>query len=465
MQLRDLRWCLLAVFLVGDAICQAVLGPLPIGFHLLTAADLTACAILLSRLSKSPARTIWVWITLLLLLDAYFVRMYWFVYHFDHPAYINTYFLELRWVTRSRILSGYAWSTVGFVLFCLTASAVITFTPATGPRSSASPGRTVTSLWTGLVIFATLSYLLASVLQFRAGFGLRGVAPPSLPFHLGTVVLLARQQVIPALLVLALWVFDTRDRLWTMTTLGAIFACAIIDTLISASRGDLLTLTGPVFVLWIVTGRFSRRRISALAIVVVCALLLVPITSAYRNKRLGDTGSPGSGSVSWGALAQSAVFLGNRIGDGGVDAVWGSLDHKGDLSVERALTYLRPGHLNDYYTRQVVGVSDPNDHRDAGMFGAFVLIGGAAGLCVLTVALVLLLSSAWMFLSRLRTWPVALALASASFAEIAIDSTDVFLTLVKLAIPVIACEIVYRRLARPQARLQAEAPLHVPSTT
>jgi hypothetical protein len=459
---RDLRWFILGVFLVGFVVCESVLGSLGFQFVALTLVDAGACAVLLSRLGGPLRRTLWAWIGLILLLDGYFVRMYWFVYHLNQPVYINRYYAELRWVTRARILAAYPWASAGFVTFCLLAS----FALSLGPTKSVTQRRSrepALATWTQLVLAMFLLYMLASLLQYRVGYGVRGVANPSLPAHLGTIVTLLREVLIPGILVLALWVFDGRDRRWTFVTLFLIFTCGVVDSLLSTSRGELILFTAPVFVLWAMTGRFSSGRKTALIVVLLSALVLVPIVSAFRVQRITGGASSAGSPTSVESVTQSAFFFVDRIGTGGIEAIWYALDKKGSPSISRTIHFLQPHVFTNYYTTEIVGVQTANDYRSSGMFGAFILIGSSLLLILGSIVVVGLISGLWRGLTRLECWPVALSLASVTVSLIYADPTGALFTVVKLLIEVFTCEFVYRRLAKPvlRARTRRLAPTGV----
>ena len=441
-----MRWLLLLLFLVGFITCQNVLGDLGVGFFALTCLDTAACALLLSRFEAPLEQTLWAWIGLILILDAYFARMFWIVNHLNQAAYINRNYYDIRWVTRDRILAGYPWASAGFLVFCIAASAALTL-PHQPPTTRQRPLRSVALVpWTRLVVGVFLVYLVASLLQLRLGYGIRGVANPSLPFRLGTLIAFLREEVVPSVLVLAVWIFDKRNRRWTNITLILLFVSGVLDSLLSTSRGELLLFTVPVFALWGLTSRFTPPRKWALATVLIAAAVLVPLVSAERVQRISGTSGTGP-TISLDTLTQSAFFLGDRAGSGGIEAIWYSLDHKGTPSVARTLSYLRPYTFTRYYTYTVVGIRTNNDYRSSGMFGAFIIIGSGAVLVALTLCVVLLIVSLWILLRRLRTRPVALALATVTVALIIVDPTGAVLTIPKLLIAVGVCEVLYRRLA------------------
>jgi hypothetical protein len=454
MRKRDARWLILGVFLVGFVICQDVLGSLGSTFTALTVLDAAACAILLTRLGGPLRRTFWAWLGLVLMLDGYFLRMYWFVYHLNNPVYINKYYSELRWVTKARILAAYPWASAGFITFCLLTSVALSVGLGDPETLSRRQRRPALPAWTQLVLMLFLLYLLASLLQYRVGYGVRGVANPSLPLHLGTIVTLLREDLIPGLLVLSLWIFDGRDRRWTVVTLSLIFTCGVVDSLLSTSRGELILFTAPVFVLWAMTGRFTRQRKASLAVVLVAALVLVPIVSAFRVQKITGTASSTTNPTSVESVTQSAFFFVDRIGTGGIEAVWYALDHKGAPSVTQTLHFLRPHVFTNYYTSEIVGVQAANDYRSSGMFGAFIIIGSGLILILGTLTVVALLTGLWRALMRLDCWPVALSLASVTVALIYADPTGALAAILKLMIEVVACEVIYRRLAKPTSSSQ-----------
>jgi hypothetical protein len=447
VRLGPLRWGLPGLFLIGYVVCDRAIGPLEPSFAMLTALNAAALLLLLSRLSGPLQYTLWVWSALAVFITGTFLKMYWFAWHLNSPGYINSTFVELRWVDSVRIHDGYRWATLGFTVFCISATfALLWTTRVSTPVQEREDHYFRSNTALQMVIGLMLSYLLLSLLQLKLNYGVLGVNNPVLPGRVGTVLTFARQQAIPALLLLAVWLFDQTRR-----TLAAIPACflvaaAVIDALVSTSRGSVLALSAPLVLLWLMTGRLDRGRRPAVALIALTGVILFPIVTASRQAKLNPGSVGPTGIPSFQALVDSSFFIVTR--PSGIEGVWYSQDNTGRFTTERTLKYLRPGALTTYYTRTIVRVPGTSDFRAPGLIGALMIIGGSAGVVVLMAATMLGLGAMWSALSRLQTWPVALALAGPAVAIFVSGGVFDFLSLVKVVLQAALCEVIGRRLVR-----------------
>lgn len=445
LNLSGARWALCCVFLLGYLASERSLGPLNSSFLVLTVLNTTALAMLLTRLSAPLEKTLWVWSCLLVLLTGLFLKMFWFAWNIDAPQYINANFPELRWVDRERVLSAYPWATLGFVTFCVAAAACLTWSRHLNPPVGPKGRRELVGASIHIVVLLTILYLASSLVQLRLGYGLLGANNPVLPGRLGTFLTFFRQSAVPGLLLLCLWVLDRSKPGWARFTAMSIVGTGLIDALISTSRGSLPYLAAPILLLWVLTNRLSRQRKVALIAVALIAVVLFPILSASRYRRITQSGGEKSGSPSVKEIVDSAFFIVTR--PSGAEGVWYGVDHRGEFTPSRVLTFLRPGAMTTYYTRNIVGVRQANDNRAPGIIGALMILGGAAGVVVMMIGLVFTLQGLWAVFRRLQCWPVALALAAPAFAVFFSGGLD-FILLSKLCLQVVGCEIVYRKLLK-----------------
>lgn len=448
---RQWRWLLLLVFPLGYLVLQQELGHLAPSILLLTVANTAACALLLARLGAPLRETLWAWMTLIILLNGYFLRMFWFTHKLDSPSYINRQYFEIRWVTGDRIIAGYPWVTLGFVTICVAMTAVLTVTSKgrqnapvrADVRRGPSSGPIVP-----LVVGTFLAFLASSLLQLYLGYGVLGLANPVLPYRLGSMLTLFQQNVAPAVLLLAMWMFDERGSKWANICAAMIFACGLIASLASTSRGLVLLLAVPVLFVWMFTGRLTRGRKAAIGLLAVFAFALYPFLSGLRAERLDQSSGGQSLGLSVDEVIQAGITLASRVGDGGVDGVWYVLDEPGRFSASRALAYLKPGALVDHYTVSVVRVRSANDFRPPGFIGALMIMGGGNGIVVYGTVLIVALGLLWRRLSRLRTWPVILALSASTVGVFIGGGAMDFFLFVKLGAQATACEFLYRKFIR-----------------
>lgn len=457
------RILVLGCFLPGYFAVNHSFGGASPSFILLTLLNMAACALLLSRLTGPLRDTLWVWVSLVIILDGYFLRPAWFIWKFNSPGYVNQYYPEIRWVTPARILDGYPWITLGFVSFCVAVcAALLLFSSKRTPTEE--PGRThalrpATALHVAVVTF--LVYVFSAFVQLSLGYGVLGAPRPSLPLGIGSALTLFQRHLGPALMLLCIWVLDrTRPELANFVV-GLQAVWALIEGLISTSRGGILLFLTPIFFLFLFTGRLTRKRKAATVVALLCTFALLPYLSTLRNERVGLSTTPAKPTLSVDDVVESAFFVVSRIGAGGSDGVWWSLDHVGPPSLSRVVSFMRPGALTHYYTNSVVRVSLANDYRSAGMFASAMIAAGGLGVLVLLSVQFLLIGRAWSLLQSLSSAPVALSISGFWIAAFVASGAFEFLFFVKVGIALVVAEMVYRKLLRaplPSRRITAVAP-------
>lgn len=457
-----LPWVFALGILVNHVVLDWAIGPLGPSFFVLTLVNVTACLLLVKRLTGPVARTLWVWPILVYMLIGYFFNATRFALHLNAPGYINTYYPELRWVTRERIIEGYPWTTLGFVTFCIVASAALrAFKPVVSGGDATAHQRVAERRVFHVMVAAAALFAAVTLVQVRVGYGVLGASNPSLPFRAGSFITLYQRTFAPVVLLLAVWVFDSlggrRANLAALLVVG----CGVLDSYASTSRGTLLGTAAPVFFLWLLTKRFTPRRKAGVAALLLVSVALFPVLSTARSERL--TGEPGSTTEDPlpVALVSSALNVVTRVGAGGADGLWPALDHRGNFSIESSGRLLLPGRLGSYFTQTVVGVRTPNDFRTPGVLASLVILGAAAGVVAGIMVMVPLCGLLWARVSRLRTAPVSLALAVTAIV-VFFQSLDA-VVLVKLLIQVCACEFVYRKVFVLPHRDAEPAPAPAPA--
>lgn len=450
MAVRRARWALLGIFPLVYVVVTTSLRPSGGSLLPLTVLNALACGLLLSRLGGPARKNLWAWVPLVVFLDGYFLKMAWFSSKLDSPYFVDVNYPELRWVTPARILSAYPTLTVGFVTFCVVASAFLMVGGSRARKEDALPEFRVNNAL-HLAVIVTLLYALATMAQYRLGYGFAGVANPVVPFHLGTVLTFFRRNLAPGLLLVGVWAFDRTHPARANLLAVVLLACGVVDGLISASRGSAFYFVGPVFVLWILTKRFTLRRVGVASAALALTVVLIPTITSLRIRSINK--SPGEVLIAptVKSFTDSSIAALGRVAAGGIDGIWYALDAKPPgLSFARLSAFLKPRALTTFYTYSLVHVRAANDFRAPGIMGAFVVIGGGTGLVVLMVVLIALLHTAWAVLSRVRAWPVALALGSLTIFGFVTDGTLDVMLFVKLFLVVGACEVVYRAwLAKP----------------
>lgn len=444
--LRSARWLVLGVFPILYIVSLHSLGPLSPWFAVLTLVNALACAVLLTQLGRPASRALWAWIGLAVFLDGDFFKMMVLARRLNDPDYIASLYPELEWLTRQTLLHGYSWMTLGFVTYCVVAA--LTLSRPARPRVSSLPDRARVLLRADFTLdmaaLVFLAYLLATLLQVKSGYGVLGAGNQGLSGPIGAVLTLYRRYLTPALLLLALWIFDRRNPLLAGLVTLSILVAGVVDAFATNSRGSVIAFMAPVLLLFLLTRRFTAPRRAFIAGAAIAVVVLFPIISAIRF----HTGSATDG--------RSVPALHELVGSGtvvlarvqGAEGVWFGLPFGGTpLGLSRTVRFLRPPTMRNYYTYSVVGVTEPNTFEAPGLIGAFMIIGGAGGVIVLMSGFVLLVDLGWTRIAKsFETWPVALALSASYLLGFVSEGTLLLGELVKLGLVIVTVELVYTRL-------------------
>lgn len=445
MKLMATRWAILGVFLLVEGVALQTLD-VGLAFTALTLINLGACAVLLFRLRGPAQRTVWAWTMLGIFLVGYFLKMAWFAPKVAQPFRLARNYPELGSLTADRLIRAYPWVTLGFASFCLTAAVTLGRRRSQPPPSPVASPRAIRANGAmHLAIGVTLVYGIATVIQFWLQYGVLGAANPTLPLGLGSALTLFRKSLAPALLLLAVFVFDGSKPANTRTMVGLLLGMACVESLVSTSRAAILLATAPVFFLWLFTNRLTRARRLGSLLVALFVVMLFPVISSLRLARL-NLSDNAPVVISVGALVENASLVVNRITAGGIDGVWQSIGHTGEPSIQRTASFLRPRSMIETFTTDVVGVSTPNDYRAPGVLGGLMIIGGEFAVACGMVMVTLIIYRMWTRLRRLETAPVALALMTSTTAVFMTTGGLEYLLFIKLAAVIVLLEIVYRKL-------------------
>jgi hypothetical protein len=386
----------------------------------------------------------------------------------DDPAYIASLYPEIEWLTRETLLHGYSWMTLGFVTYCVAAAAALSRSsrPRAAPQPSASTVRLRRDLTFDLAAAVFLVYLLATLLQVKSGYGVLGASNRGLSGPVGALLTLYRRYLTPALLLLALWIFDKRKPMLARLVIGAVLLAGVIDAFATSSRGSLVTFMLPVFLLFILTRRLTPARRAFVAGTVVAVIVLFSIISAIRFNSTSANAAGGSVPSVQKLVGSGTVVLARVQG---AEGVWFGLPFaETGLSLSRTVHFLRPPTMRNYYTYSVVGVTKANTFEAPGLIGAFMIIGGAGGVILFMAVFVFLVARGWSRIARtFETWPVALALTGSYLVGFIGEGTLLLGDLVKLLLVIFVCETLYTRLLgrRKVRRANGEhtAPAHRPA--
>ena len=410
----DLRWGVLLPFLIPFLDVESPFFLAAPGVLGLSAASAAACAFLLSRLAGPPGRSLWAWVILLVFVQGYYVKSYWFARIVQTPGFMLVNH-ELYWLSADQIAAGLVPITWAFCTFCVVAWVLLGPVP-TEVATAEEPPPSDESRALSLIALATAVGFAAGAVQWYLGFGVMGVENDPLPLRLDTIIVRTRAELVPGLIYLGIWSVD-RSRRWTTWAVaaGSLLLMAGLDTVLSTSRGSFARYGLPVLFLWLLTGRLTARRAAFVALTLLLTLALHPVASALRAQRMSES-MVARGGEELDAADGSTLFtlgvLASRVG--GAEGVWyvaGRMDEGVDAArVVDHLSGALPIHV--YHTRAIVGLPAIVDFRSPGLLGGLMLLGGRAWWLWLLAGYAAAVRLGWGGLSRLRTAAVARSIAA-----------------------------------------------------
>jgi hypothetical protein len=450
------RWVLLVIFLepVFDPISPFTLADGYAGLVGLMFVSMAACALLLSRLDRPMGETLWAWVLLGLFLRGYYLKSFGMAWKVIEPGFQQPN-PELDWVSIHTIAAGFRYITPAFAVVCVASWLAL----GARRRSSRPPAAAAENLGRKSIELAVGAVMLAAgvgLMQAWLGIGIMGVDYQRLPFRLDTVLFRLRTDIAPPLILLTIWMTDrSRSRGTRLVVLAAPLALALVDCIVTTSRGSFVKLGLPVFFLWLVSGRLTWRRAQLLAVIGAITFLLYPFATALRWVRMQGTGLnwqavATAAGVAWGedavgSFSANTELAADRIG--GADGVWFAMGDMPDgIDVGRIMSHLFVEPVHVYFTREVVGIVTPADLRAPGLVGLAMLLGGVPGVILIPAAFVGAIRLLWASLSRLRTAPVALSFVSMTLILIVMEGTLTLGLVVTPLIGVGVTEWVYRKL-------------------
>jgi len=461
MRLLPFRWLLLLVFVFEMLDPEANLPNVSGSFIWLTLLALLACALLLTLLDQPLEKTLWVWVILFVFIVGDFLKVFLVGRYLYSPEFMLQYFPELRWLSIDVVANSYVWIVFAFTLFCVTGWVLLSVKSAGKASRIASLNRAeIASTRALLLLIAVfLLTLVAGALQASLGLGVLGTDVTSvgrLPLGLDTLITRFITDVSPAILLIGIWAFDvpTTQRKWLLA-MAFLGAGALMYTVLSTSRGGLVRYAVPVFLLWLLTDRFTRSRKVTIALVLIMTVLIYQFVSALRYERVTSVADiPGAVSIvlenqqgSNGNLVESVtptimhfVF---RIS--GAEGVWYASNALPDkFQLDRAFQIVFVDRMSVYYTRSIVGVLTEGDFRAPGIVGAFMLLGGTVALGVLLLVYLLGTNLLWTWASKLKSAPVALALTGSALVFFTSEGGLVIPNIVSLLFSIALCELLFR---------------------
>lgn len=420
-----------------------------------------ACALLLTRLQRTPRQSLWAWVILLVFIQGYFVKSYCSAAIVGTPEFA-AHFVELRWLNLARIMDCYPYCAYAFTAFCGTAWLLMGI-PETSRSVSESESeseeeekrRTIPG---AIRLFLFVAWLagIATILQAILGIGVMGSDAARLPFRMDTVIFRFRSDLTPAIICLVFWIIDKSKerRIWILVVTTWVLL-TFSDSVITASRSSFVRFGLPIIALWLLSGRLTRYRLGFMCGIALATILLFPFISAIRLIRMQESVgvieafemsvlSGGEASSTSDGYSDVFVIFSRVVG---VDGMWYAVDRmpKG-LDFDMIIRHLFVEPLSMYFTRDIVGVVAQNDFRSPGLVGFFMLMASFEWVLFFIVLYILGVYCLWVFASRLKVAPVALAIIADGVLHFTMEGTMIVQNFISLFASIAMVSFLYRYL-------------------
>lgn len=465
---KNLRWLVLLVFFIPLLDIESpLLQYYGSSIIPLTIVSLLACTLLLIRLDRPISQTLWYWAILFIFLVGYYIKTFWFGFNVDP--------LELflsdtgRYVTYNDIAQGYGWITLAFVSFCMLSWFLLGF----GSRESWETNLSIREeepiprhrLRNLLVVSFIASIVLSGIREIAGirilGTEVLGETYVRLPFHLEQVVLRLQEDIVPAILLLIVWLANRQGHRWlSHLAIIALLAHYVILSIITTSRSGLVVFSILLLFLWLLSKSLTKQKLFLIiGSVLLTIVLFFPLMSYSRYYRSGQNETALNSIVSaYDFLALSGnwnwrdqtIFMAQRVifRTVGAEGVWFAQHAIGSYPVEGLLDIRGANfpRINTYYTLAVYKSPNIREQAQAGFVGAGLLLGGAVGVVGLWTGFLLLGSLLWGWFSHLRTAPVALTVTAYYLWFVNQSALIDYRTFVGLLLAVLGVEWTYRNV-------------------
>ncbi len=413
---KDARWLVLLIFLPLP-LCQELGVP---GATSLTSACGFAWFLGIASLlwaSDKPLRsTLWVWTIVFVFLMGFYVKYFAFAFGMGSPLFdlLNP---ELSWADRENLNDALVWSTIGFLVFAVTATVILRVQTIPFLPRPPNPERIRQRNLYIVLLLTFLGVLGSLVAALVFGFGQMGLEHHELPFHLDAVSTRFRISLAPAIFIVSLWVSDNHRnrRLW-MATVFTMVVCAVLDAYVRGSRGSIVLAFLPLIFLWCLTGTYTAGRKALTFAIILLTVVLYPLLTGLRGERIASGQGIDFDSKTASQQASSAEGIGISLDQVagrivGIDSMIEIRRHMRELAgPESSITTFQPsrlpwlangGQMVTYMTHTVVGIPEEVvEGRSPGFLGGLYLVGGPDGMVIFTILYVTLVAVLWKRISK-----------------------------------------------------------------
>jgi len=375
---------------------------------------------------------LWVWILLVILALGYLTKSFYFLF-FESAGFYRP---EFSWVDEAIVGSSMKAISMAFLFFsvasygCLRALGLPRTVPVPKVEEGQAVDESLRRRCLGVLVLSLVLYVVGVFGVVVLRLPVMGQEAVHLPLRLDFIINRTIREVLPAVALTIVWLTDRWKSKLTWAAAVALFVgIHLCNAALSTSRGGAIIPLLALLILWIVSGRISRRRCWMVAGCLVVALALMPIITLLRASALVE-GERVAGYVAAGrtdAVLESygewqvwANLLLTRIT--GAEGIWW-LIREGQLPDLNIGLDVFWGGLAEVYTRDVVGIRLAGDYRAPGILGAFVMLVGWDLSSFAFGAYVFLVGVAWSQVRRLRNAPVASTLFALALITFTIEGT------------------------------------------
>lgn len=377
------RWLLLLICPLGWAHVQTLFPDAQEGFAAVTLLSTGLVAVALRVLGPLGKRTVHLWLLLVLYLLGYYIKFYvmgYFKLDAEGDYLSRVYPLENELFDSPSLLMDYCWLVTAGLGAMVASFAVLARFDARSAQSSKSPGERVPVVSArrirGILVAAFVLTIVLAFVQVSLGIGFvsgsdRQVEP--LPYRLAGIIMTLYYGALPLAFLAALWLADANgERRLARATTAAYLVFGLTTAVLSTSKALLTSTVISMAVLWLVTGRLSRRRLALLLSAVPFIAVLNGFLSVNRVLRavnpdlsIVDVMTATLGNMLSG---QSALVIDNGSGGvmaflsvvmrmNGADSLLNILNFDPHLSLDRVkqLVWDSPGGVSVFYGQEVLG--------------------------------------------------------------------------------------------------------------
>ncbi len=330
-----------------------------------------------------------IWLMMLLFVLGYVLKTYlWFLlpqeigsHIYDFPG--NIYATDTDLVGRSYLIS-----CIGFLLFFIVSKILIFKKSIKFTVTSFEPNVGFIKLVLSLIL---LMSIVTGYFQYKYQIGIFGHDPVKLPFKLSGIIYESRNFLIPYLLLVLIHILQRhKNKKFLYFSIALLIVHAISQSFLITSRGIVLLILIPVFMLYILNENLNKKALLAFGIIPI-VFVIATYTTISEIRSLRSTNGAFDMTYfinTYQESTQEAFELGSELALGRVIGINGTI-----CSVKNVEQPIPLGELlrmffdpensfSDYYTHEILGIFSENHHSSPGLIGQMYVIGLIPGVII-----------------------------------------------------------------------------------